>query len=139
MISSFVYLCILLFEKTHLDLITCQRRTISFEIDSSYLQDISAWLVMVNWGGMKDLEPFITWCPTRKRRKIFNLFVAEVRFNQCFITCHCWCPLQIKGIGFHLRKMLVLHYQSQRCVRSTLCLKWHGFCCISRNERKTCR
>ncbi len=66
MISSFIYLCALIFEKTHLDLITCQKTQcfiyVCVEIDSSYLQDINAWSMMVNLGAMKDLEPFIIWC-----------------------------------------------------------------------------
>jgi hypothetical protein len=73
------------FWKIHLDLITCQKTHCFIyecvEIDSSYLQDRNASLVMVNWGAMKDVEPFITWCPTRREKK-FNLHVAKVCFNQ---------------------------------------------------------
>jgi len=81
---------------------------------------------MADWGAMKDLEPFITWCPARRRRRRrrrFNLPVAEVCLDQYFVASHCWCPLQIRGIDSHLGRMLALHCQNQRCVRSTFCLK----------------
>jgi len=130
MISSFVYLCAWIFEKTHLDLDTCQKTHYFIygcvETNSSYLQDKSAWLVMANWGAIKDLKPSITWCPIRRkrrRRRRFNLPMAKVCLDQYFVTSHCWRPLQIRGIESHLGKMLALHYQNQRCVRSTFCLK----------------
>ncbi len=82
---------------------------------------------MADWGAMKDLEPFITWCPARRRRRRrrrkFNLPVAEVCLDRYFVASHCWCSLQIRGIDSHLGRMLALHCQNQRCVRSTFCLK----------------